>query len=124
MGVYFPQATAILRVRWENEKSTNSSFEEVSDLPILCKSVKVAINDYTQADTFEIEVDYKNFPFDPRCIRAVAVTIAMEDTKRIFNEDNSLKYIVPRIDGTNPNVVFVGFASVMLHVSHIVFKYK
>lgn len=110
MGVYFPQCTAILRVRWENVKPNNNSFEEVSDLPILCKSVRVSINDYTQADTFDIEVDYKNFPFDPRCIRAVAVTIAMEDAKRVFSGDNSLKYIVPRISGNNPNVVFIGFA--------------
>lgn len=110
MGVYFPQSTTILRVRWESVTPNNQSFEEVSDLPILCKSVRVNINDYTQADTFEIEVDYKNFPFDPRCIRAVAVTIAMEDAKTVFNPDNSLRYIQPRIDGNNPNVVFIGFA--------------
>lgn len=110
MGVYFPQSTTILRVRWESVNSSNQSFEEISDLPILCKSVRVNINDYTQADTFEIEVDYKNFPFDPRCIRAVAVTIAMEDAKKVFTDDNSLKYITPRINGSNPNVIFIGFA--------------
>lgn len=110
MGVYYPQCTAILRVRWESLNNENESFEKVSDLPILCKSVRVAINDYTQADTFDIEVDYKNFPFDPRCIRAVGVTIAMEDVKKVFNDDNSLQYIRHRFEGTNPNVIFIGFA--------------
>ena len=111
MGVYFPQCTAIIRVRWENSTPNNAQqFEEVSDLPILVKSVRVSINDYTQADTFDMEIDYRNFPFDPRCIRAVAVTIAMENAKSVFNADNSLKYISPRIDGDNPNVVFIGFA--------------
>lgn len=111
MGTYYPQCTAILRVRWENkDPANNKQFEEVSDLPILCKSVKVSINDYTQADTFDVEIDYKNFPFDPRCIRAVGITIAMQDSGRVFSDDNSLRYIQPRIDGPNPNVVFIGFA--------------
>jgi hypothetical protein len=61
------------------------------------RRVDVNINDYTQADTFSMELDYKNFPFDPRAIRALGVTIHMEDTK----DD-----IVP----SAANAVFQGFA--------------
>lgn len=107
MGVYYPQASCTLRILWEdfNFKS-DAKLQEVYSFGIMAKSVNVYINDYTQADTFSIEVDYKNFPFDPRLIRAAGVTIHMADMKQIFNGDNSLR----SLERTTDNTVFVGFA--------------
>lgn len=106
-AVYYPQASVILRVRWEDYgDKTKDYLEKVYDLPILARRVTVNINDYTQADTFDCEIDYKSFPFDPRAIRACGITIYMQNMGKIFNSDNSLHQIAPGEE----NAVFVGFA--------------
>lgn len=111
MGLYFPNSSVLLRIRWEKQReNTNETFDEVSDIAVQCKRVRVNINDYTQADTFSIEIDYKNFPFDPRTVRAIGATIAMEDTKRIFNDDNSLRTVKIIEKGPDANAIFIGFA--------------
>jgi hypothetical protein len=113
MGAYFPQASIILRIRWEDFGETqNEVLQKVYELPVWAKRVSVSINDYTQADTFRAEIDYKNFPFDPRCIRACGVKIAMEDMGAIFRSDNGLEAIAQRTDapGRPGNIIFVGFA--------------
>lgn len=68
--------------------------------------MRVSINDYSTADTFELEIDYKNFPFDPRSLRSVGVSIAMQDSKKLFNQDNSLN----TLKVTDQNLMFIGFA--------------
>lgn len=95
-----------LRVLWEdfNIKS-KAELQQVYTLPILAQRLNVNINDYTQADTFDCEIDYKTFPFDPRLVRACGVTIHMEDRKRIFKDDNTLNLIEP----TPENTIFQGF---------------
>lgn len=87
----------------------------MSELNILAKRITVNINDYTQADTFDCEIDYKQFPFDPRSIRAIAITVAMEDVGHLYDDTtNKPSRIVPRSvqdsNGSEANVVFVGFA--------------
>lgn len=79
--------------------------QKVSQLKILARSLTVEINDYREADTFKAQIDYKSFPFDPRCIRSCKVSIYMEDRKRIFS-GKKLDLLEPSQD----NVVFVGFA--------------
>jgi hypothetical protein len=107
MGYYYPQAALTLRVIWEdfNFKS-NARLQEVYTLPIIAKRVTVNINDYTQADTFSAEIDFKHFPFDPRSIRACGVTIHMQDMKGVFEPNNENRLIVP----SERNTVFLGFA--------------
>lgn len=109
MGIYYPQCSVVLRIRWEDFGEKSDVLTKVYDLPILARRVNVNINDYTQADTFDIEIDYREFPFDPRCIRAVGVTIAMENVKEVFQGDNSLRAIAPR-SGDDGNIIFQGFA--------------
>lgn len=102
-----------MRVRWEDFGAKNQEIsEKTSDIHILAKRVTVQINDYTQADTFDAEIDYKQFPFDPRSIRAVAVTIAMEDTGHLYDDTtNKPTRITPRAaPDADPNVIFIGFA--------------
>lgn len=95
-----------LRVLWEDfGLKSDAALQEVYTLPVLARSVTVDINDYSQADTFDCEIDYKSFPFDPRTIRACAVTIHMEDRKKIFRSDNRLNLIDP----TPENTIFQGF---------------
>jgi hypothetical protein len=131
MSQYYPQAAVILRATWENfglnlqqQKEINGYLQQggqislgkplppvtpdpTSDMPILCERLTVNINDYTTADTFSCEVDYKNFPLDPRNLKALGISIYMQDMKEIFRPppDNGLHKIQP----SQSNVVFEGF---------------
>lgn len=107
MSFFYPQASVILEVLFEDFKlSSNAALQQAYTHPILCRSARVNINDYTTADTFDLEIDYKNFPFDPRSIRSCGVSIFMQDMKRVYNSDNSLT----RITAGSENAVFLGFA--------------
>jgi len=105
MGVFYPQAAMVLRVLWENMQKTTDITTAQYDLPVTPKRVEVNINSYREADTFSADLDFKNFPFDPRSMRAVGVTIYMEDMKRLRDEYGQEVRIVP---GPN-NVIFQGF---------------
>jgi hypothetical protein len=106
-GPYYPQGAMTLRVLWEDfGNKNNEKLKEVYSIPILARRISVNINDYTQADTFSAEIDYKQFPFDPRAIRACGVTISMQDMKSLYFRGNSPKEIEPNED----NTIFAGFA--------------
>lgn len=96
-----------LRVVWEDfGQSQKDSLQEVYVLPIMCRRVTVAINDYMQADTFNCEIDYKQFPFDPRSIRACGVSIHMENMEKLYGADGKIL----EIKANTENKIFMGFA--------------
>jgi hypothetical protein len=106
MSYYYPQGAMTLKVRWEDFGDKNNAvLNEVYEMLILARNIKVSINDYTQADTFSCEIDYKSFPFDPRTIRSAGVTIHIENRGSIFNV-NALDLLKP----SKENTVFTGFA--------------
>jgi len=108
MSYWFPQHCATLKVVWENfGNDTNPVLKQTYTIDTVPKRSKVAINAYTEADTFDIDLDYKTFPFDPRCIRSCQVSIHM-DNMEALQENGKSKIIVPSED----NVVFLGFVDV------------
>lgn len=107
MSYFYPQASMTLGIIWEDFKFTSdASLQEAYSLPVMAKSVTVNVNDYTSADTFEAEIDYKMFPFDPRTIRALRVTIHMQDVGKLYHGTNSLN----ALNRTAENTIFIGFA--------------
>ena len=106
MGLYYPQGSIQLRVTWEDFGTGDPVLTEISEMDVLCSHLKVERNDYTEADTFSATIDYKSFPFDPRCIRAIGVKVFMSDQRAIFKDSNELNLI----DGDTNNIVFIGFA--------------
>lgn len=106
MALYYPQGAIILRVTWEDFGSDDPVLKETTVMPVSCRNLIVERNDYSEADTFSARIDYKSFPFDPRCIRALGVTVCMEDRKEIFRRSNSLSLIEP----SPANIIFQGFA--------------
>lgn len=104
---YYPQAVLLLRVRLEDfgNKASGVS-DEWHNMTCLARSVTVKINEYSKADEFSADIDYNNFPFDPRAIRACGVSICMQDMGKLYDRDNSIERIVP----SEENLVFVGFA--------------
>jgi hypothetical protein len=105
MSLYYPQGALILNVRWEDFGTGDAVLQEVDKMPVLARTLSVEINDYTEADKFSATIDYNSFPFDPRCIRSLGVTICIEDKKGVF-VGNSLDLIEPNEE----NIVFLGFA--------------
>ena len=94
-----------LRIRWEDFKTKIPLMTDIYTLRILARNLTVEINDYTEADTFSCEIDYKSFPFDPRNIRSCGVTIHIEDREKIF-AGNTLDLLEPKVE----NTIFQGFA--------------
>ena len=104
MSLYYPKCVVRLRVLWESFDRTDESakideelLKKPQDFTVQAKRVTVDINDYNEADTFSMTLDYKQFPFDPRSMRSVGVSIFI---------DNSTEEIVASDD----NLVFIGFA--------------
>ena len=70
MGIYYPQAVMTLRLRPENFGDTGSEVLNTDQVfTVVAKRVVVMLNSYREADTFDAELDFKTFPFDPRIIR-------------------------------------------------------
>jgi hypothetical protein len=112
LSYYYPQAAVSLRILFENFGSKSPLSNREHALNITPKRVTVSINDYTKADTFTCELDYKNFPFDPRTIRAAGVTMFIQDQKTTVDAGGNFKQIEPKATtfGLASNAVFVGFA--------------
>ena len=129
MGVYYPQGGATLRILFENflgfddpnfERAETDSRERAHEIRVQCKSIQVEINNYTEADTARVVIDYKSFPFDPRTIRALGITIHManikksvQDGKQVFIEPTAPdpargEIVRERFD--RHNTIFQGFA--------------
>ena len=104
MSLYYPQGALTLRVGWEDFGKDDPKLKEIFTIRILARNITVEVNDYTEADTFNAEIDYKSFPFDPRTIRSCGVTVHLEDKKRVYS-GNSIDELVP----TEENTVFIGF---------------
>lgn len=107
MSFWYPQCCVTARVQWENHgEESNVVLQLPYEFNPLVKRAVVSINSYTEADTFEIMLDYKAFPFDPRAIRSVDISVHMENMESLYDEFGAPNVIEP----TEDNVIFKGFA--------------
>lgn len=106
MSQYFPQVIATLKIVWENFGDPSELLRQTTTMEVQCRRARVTINSYSEADTFELELDYKHFPFDPRTIRSCQVSIHMEDMEQLTDEFGNRVTIEP----TEENAMFQGFA--------------
>lgn len=106
MSFYYPQAVLTIKVRWEKfSREANSILDQDYEFSVIPKRISVEINDYTSADTFNATLDYKSFPFDPRTIRAMGVTVHIQDMKSLYIGQSTKNIIKP----TQENAIFQGF---------------
>lgn len=117
MTFYYPQAAMSLRILFEDFNSQNVAALTEQKMSVVPKDLRVNINDYTKADTFSAELDYRNFPFDPRAIRALGVTVHMQDMRSLVDENGRPRQLemkdqgaIKFVSGGEDNVVFMGFA--------------
>lgn len=105
MSIFFPQGGITLKVLIEDYKLGTPNAQSAYSLNIQAKNLTVNINDYTQADTFNCEVDFSQFPFDPRLIRSCSVSIHMQDMKGLTDANGKMKVFKPSTE----NAIFLGF---------------
>jgi hypothetical protein len=108
MSVYYPQGVIVLRVLLEDFSTKSVRLQKTYKWTVIAKELNVNLNNYSEADTFDCTIDYKNLPFDPRIIRSLGVSIHMENKEQIFDlkSGGGLDPITP----TKDNVIFQGFA--------------
>lgn len=96
-----------MRVTWEDFGTGDGVLNELSVLNVSAKKLTVDRNEYSEADRFSCVIDYNSFPFDPRCVRAMGVTICMEDMGGLIDKDGNRIVIEPK---EGQNIIFIGFA--------------
>ncbi len=113
MTYYYPQAALSLRIRFEDFGASDPLTGKTLEFNCIPKDVTVSINGYSKADTFSCTLDYKNFPFDPRTIRSLGVSIFLEDILAQTEERSGApKQIKPvhNLKLNQSNAIFLGFA--------------
>lgn len=109
MSIYFPQGLMSLRVILEDfQQSSDARAQKVYNWTVKCRRLRASLNSYKEADTFEADIDYKNFPFDPRIVRACGVSIFMEDNEQLFDLERGRK--LDTLVANRDNIIFQGFA--------------
>lgn len=108
MSVYFPQGIIQIRAILEDfGYNSNVRLQKPHVWTVVARRLRINLNNYKEADTFSAEIDYKNFPFDPRIVRSCGVSIYIEDKKQIF--DVAGNKALDRIKPGYKNIVFQGF---------------
>lgn len=78
MAVY-PRCVAIMNVLLQGE--ILDDIQKMQTYEVIPKSVSIERNSFRSADTFSMDIDYKDFPLDPRTVASILITIYMGDTK-------------------------------------------
>lgn len=102
MRVYYPKALVQIDAVLHDYGDTSQKNE--FHFVVSPVSIAININAYNLADTFNMTVRFEDFPFDPRLIRSVRVTVLILDLKE--NRNFTAQDISSNID----KVVFTGFA--------------
>ena len=102
MSLYYPKCVAQLdAILYDYGDASQKKEFHFFITPL---STSVNINSYNLADTFSMTVRFEDLPFDPRLLRALRVSIAITDLKRLRN----LSHEELRADPEK--VIFIGFA--------------
>lgn len=106
MSYYFPQATIKLGILFEDFNISSVAVgANTTPITVQARNLSLHYNDFRTADTFTCEIDYKNFPFDPRSIRACSVRIYMDDMESLVDESGEYQKLIPTVN----NLRFAGF---------------
>lgn len=92
MSTYYPRARVVLSCLFEGEGAGEDRFERFSVTP---RTVEWASNTMREADTFSMELDYRDLPLDPRAVKALRVDIIagdVRDPRVALSEDDTPKH--------------------------------
>lgn len=100
INAYIPRAGVVLDVLLEDYgDGTTGTLHTIECVP---RSVEIERNDHRSADTFSLDLDYQTFPFDPRAIRSIRVSILLGDvgdpTGQLTDADGSAMAFIGFVD--------------------------
>jgi hypothetical protein len=96
--VYYPRSRVILDILFED--FAGGAGEAIHIIDAVPVEVEVVRNHHREADTAKIEIEYSDFPIDPRTLRAVRVIVLL----------GSVAEPTDQLDASNPDHrVFLGF---------------
>lgn len=95
MTIFYPQGAVILEILWEDFSKDKPTLNQSQPLIVQPKELTVEINNYKEADTAKFTIDYKNFPFEPRTIRNVKVTVSMTNQGELFDTKGRPSLLAP-----------------------------
>ena len=75
MPSYYPRCRVLIRALFETFDGGEGAVVETFD--VIPRDVTIERNTAREADTFSLELDYKDFPFDPRAVRSILVAVHM-----------------------------------------------
>lgn len=78
MAVYHPRMKALLEILPEDFDAGLDG--DVPAYDVSPKSITIENNGFREANKFTLEIDYSDFPFDPRAIRSCRVGLYMQDS--------------------------------------------
>ena len=102
MRVYYPKS--LVQIDAVLHDYGDSSQKPEFHFVLTPVSVLVNKNSYSEADTFSLTARFEDFPFDPRLIRSVRVTIFILDLKEIRD------FTSQDLQKSKGKIVFTGFA--------------
>ena len=114
MSYYYPQAAVELQILPEDFKLTSdASLQKLQRIQVQAKNISVTKADYRTTDTFSMDIDYKNFPFDPRTIRSCGVVIYLQDMMGM-GEGSTIRpgeatWLTKDTNNETPNIIFQGY---------------
>ncbi len=73
---FYPRARVVLSVLLEDFQFSSENLQSFEVIP---RSIEWTRNGHREADAFKLEVDYRDFPFDPRTLRSVRIEIFAGD---------------------------------------------
>lgn len=96
MPVYHPRMRALLDILPDGFGADEADSAPAYD--VIPRSVEIERNGFREADKFTLELDYSDFPFDPRSIRSCRVAIHLQDTGDpqrdiAWNDRSSLRFV-------------------------------
>lgn len=79
MATTYPNCVAVMNVLLQGVSL--SDIDKMQSYEVIPKSVSIERNSYRAADTFSMDIDYKDFPLDPRTVSSILITIYLGDTQ-------------------------------------------
>lgn len=79
MPTYYPRCVAHLSILLEDFKGGSDG--KVHDLRVVPRSCEYVRNHHRAADTFQLELNYRDLPLDPRAMRSILVALYLGDVE-------------------------------------------
>lgn len=95
MALYYPRHALRIFAVLEDFTGTRTASEAARDWAVVPRSARLERNDIHTADKLVAEVDFHEFPFDPRLVRTAAVAYYAGDTRggELARDERTLRFL-------------------------------